>query len=68
MVYSESFNALPAFCREYLDSRIIEVLQGSDRSGISERLNAADRAAISQILAETVPRFAAPLGRKVAAR
>jgi hypothetical protein len=68
MVYTESFNALPAYVREHLDARIVEVLQGRDQTGISAKLDAADRAAISQILAATLPRFAAPLGVKVAAR
>jgi hypothetical protein len=68
MVYTDSFNALPPFVREYIDSRIVDVLQGRDQTGISARLSAEDRAAISQILADTLPRFAAPLGLKSAKR
>jgi hypothetical protein len=68
MVYTDSFNALPAYMREYIDLRIVEVLQGRDQSGISASLAAEDRTAISQILAATLPRFAAPLGLKVAPR
>lgn len=64
MVYTESFNALPAYVREYIDSRIVEVLQGRDQTGISAKLAADDRAAVSQILAQTLPRFASPLGLK----
>lgn len=59
MIYTESFNALPAYARDYVDARIIEVLQGRDRTGISERLGAEERAAILQILAATLPRFGA---------
>jgi hypothetical protein len=66
MIYTESFNSLPAYVREYLDARIVEVLQGRDKSGIADRLGAEDRAAISQILVATLPRFAAPLGRRPA--
>jgi hypothetical protein len=68
MIYTETFNALPAYAREYIDSRIVEVLQGRDKSGLSARISADDRAAISRILVETLPRFAVPLGRRVAAR
>jgi hypothetical protein len=68
MVYSDSFNALQPFVREYIDSRIVEVLQGRDQTGISASLSTEDRAAISQILADTLPRFAAPLGLKSAKR
>ncbi len=68
MVYTESFNALPPFVREYLDGRIVEVLQGRDQTGISAKLATEDRAAISQILADTLPRFATPLGLKTAKR
>jgi hypothetical protein len=64
MIYTESFNALPAYTREYLDTRIVEVLQGRDRSGISDTLDAGDRAAISQILVSTLPRFATLLGQR----
>jgi hypothetical protein len=68
MIYTESFNSLPSFVREYIDSRIVEVLQGRDQTGISAALAAEDRAAISQILADTAPRFATPLGLKTARR
>jgi hypothetical protein len=44
------------------------VLQGRDQTGISAALAAEDRAAISQILADTAPRFATPLGLKTARR
>jgi hypothetical protein len=67
MIYTESFNALPAYALDYLDTRIAAVLTGSDRSGIADKLSAEDRKAISQILVETLPRFARTLGAKVAA-
>lgn len=68
MVYSESYNALPAYAREYLDARIVEVLQARDETGIGAALAPEDREAISQILAQTLPRFAAPLGLAAAPR
>jgi hypothetical protein len=68
MVYTESFNTLPSFVREYIDARIVEVVLGRDPSGIAAKLAPEDRAAIGQILADTLPRFAAPLGLKTAKR
>jgi hypothetical protein len=68
MIYTESYTALPGYAREYVDSRIVEVLQGRDTTGLSDKLSAEDRAAIGGILAATLPRFAAPLGQRVAAR
>jgi hypothetical protein len=68
MIYTESFNTLQPFVREYIDARIVEVLQGRDQTGISAKLTDEERASISQILADTAPRFAAPLGLKPAKR
>jgi hypothetical protein len=64
MIYSESYNALPAYALDYLDSRIVEILRGNDATGIGAKLDPADRAAISQILGETQPRFSRTLGAK----
>ncbi len=61
MIYSESFEALPPYVQDYIDARIVEVLQGRDTI-LGGKLSAADRTAISQILAETVPRYAKLLG------
>jgi len=58
MVYSESFEALPQYVHDYIDARIVEVLQGRDTTGLSARLSEADRTSISRILAETRPRYA----------
>jgi hypothetical protein len=67
MVYTDSYNALPAYALEYLDSRIAEVLRGNDPAGIGAKISAEDRAAISQILADTLPRFSRAPGAKAAA-
>jgi hypothetical protein len=61
MIYSESFEALPPYVQDYIDARIVEGLQGRD-AVLASKLSAADRTAISQILADTLPRFAKPLG------
>jgi hypothetical protein len=61
MIYSESFEALPPYVQDYIDARIVAGLQGRD-TVLASKLSDADRAAISQILADTVPRFAKLLG------
>jgi hypothetical protein len=63
MIYTDSYNALPAYALDYLDGRIAAVLRGE--SSIGARLGVEDRAAISQILIETLPRFSSLLGEKV---
>ncbi len=60
-IYSEQFDGLPQYARDYLNARIVEVLQGRDTTGISARLSAADRTAISEILIDTRPSLAALL-------
>lgn len=55
LVYSEQFNALPGYVQDYVGMRISEVLDGSDRNGIAQKIPEADRAAIRQILADTRP-------------
>ncbi len=57
MVYSDAFEALPAYARDYVDMRIAEILQGRDKTGISASIPQADREAVIQILAETKPRY-----------
>jgi hypothetical protein len=59
MIYSESFQALPPYVHDYIYARIAEVLQGRDATGVGKHLGEADRTAISQILAETRPQYAA---------
>jgi hypothetical protein len=60
-VYSEHFDALPACVLDYIDSRIAEVLEGRDTTGLSARISAADRAVMSRILIDTKPRLASRL-------
>jgi hypothetical protein len=60
-IYSEQFDALPRYAQDYVNRRIVEVLQGRDTSGISARIPAADRAAIAEILIDTKPSLAALL-------
>lgn len=57
LIYSEHFDALPDYVLDYVGMRIAEVLNGTDKTGISERLTAAERETITQILVDTKPRF-----------
>ncbi|MEY2855266.1 MAG: hypothetical protein RL030_2398, partial [Pseudomonadota bacterium] len=68
MIYTDSYSALPAHAREHVESRIVEVLQGRDQTGLSDSLTPEERAEIGQILAQTLPRFAPLLAPAVAAR
>lgn len=61
LVYSEQFDALPEYARQYIHGRIVEVLQGRDTTGLSAALTAAQRTAITEILIDTRPQLAALL-------
>lgn len=58
MVYSESFDALPEYVRQYVYTRFAEVLTGRDTTGVFEALTPEDRKAILEILLATKPEFA----------
>ena len=57
MVYSESFDSLPEYVRQYVYTRIAEVLTGRDATGAFESLTPDDRKAILEILMATKPDF-----------
>jgi hypothetical protein len=57
LIYSEHFDALPDYVLDYIGMRIAEVLNGTDKTGISERFTPAERETIAQILIDTKPRF-----------
>lgn len=59
VIYSASFDALPALTKHYVYRRLGDVLSGADTSGAFAHLSAADRSAIRNILLETKPDFAA---------
>jgi hypothetical protein len=56
LVYSESFETLPAAVKEYVEQRLGEILSGQDTSAEFAHVTAADRQAIREILADTAPR------------
>src|SRR5690606_35134981 len=58
-IYSEQFDSLPDFARDYVEGRIVEVLKGEDSTGLSEKLAPELRKAITEILVDTKPSPAA---------
>jgi hypothetical protein len=59
VIYTESFNAMPAPAKEYVYKRFREILTGADKSMAFGQLSESDRAAVLQILEDTKPDFAA---------
>jgi hypothetical protein len=59
LIYSESFDALPAAVKTYVFKRLREVLTGEVTSDRFAHLSRADRASILEILVDTKPDFAA---------
>jgi hypothetical protein len=55
LIYSETFDAIPAPAKEYIYRRLFEVLSGSDQSPAFQTLSQQDRRAILEILVETKP-------------
>ncbi len=53
LIYSRAFDALPVQAKDYIYRRLLEVLDGKDRSPAFAHLSAADRKAIREILNET---------------
>ncbi len=59
MIYTESFDALPAIVKDRVYARLHDVMSGNDKSEEFADLSAADRQAILEILTDTKPDFAA---------
>ena len=55
LIYSETFDAIPAPAKQYIYRRLFEVLSGHDQSPEFKSLSAQDRRAILEILVETKP-------------
>jgi hypothetical protein len=62
LVYSPSFTALHPKVKDYVFSRMHEVLSGQDESSKFTHLSAADRTAIREILQDTLPGWPSPIG------
>ena len=54
LIYSDAFAELPASIRGYIDGRLEEILSGEDQSPEFSHLSPEDRAAIREILQETL--------------
>jgi hypothetical protein len=62
LIYSEAFDALPVYAKDYLYARFVKILTGKDRSPqYVAALSPADRKAVVEILSATKPQFAAAL-------
>jgi hypothetical protein len=57
LVYSKSFDDMPAELKDYVVRRFREILNGGDKSLEFAHLSADDRAAILEILHDTKPGF-----------
>jgi len=57
LIYSKSFDALPAGVKTYVYRRLHEILSGEDKSKDFAYLSTADRTAILEILRATKPDF-----------
>jgi hypothetical protein len=55
LIYSDSFEALPAAVKDPLYQRLWDVLSGKDQSPVYQSLTAADRRAVLGILVDTKP-------------
>ena len=55
LIYSEAFNNLPVPVKDYIFTRIKEILDGRDNSGNFDHLSEQDRQAIGEILSSTLP-------------
>ncbi len=62
LVYSEAFDGLPVSAREYIYSRLIQILTGTSDGPETIPLSIADRQAVFEILKATKPDFAAMAG------
>jgi len=59
LIYSPSFDAMPASVRDYVYRRFHQILDGEDKTAAFAHLTAVDRMNILGILQETKPQFSA---------
>jgi hypothetical protein len=63
LIYSDAFDALPAYARDYIYARLARILTGKEIGSQYAVLSGADRKAVVDILTDTKPDFAAVLKR-----
>ncbi len=61
LIYSDAFDALPVYAKDYLYARLVSILTGKEHAPQYAALSAADRKAVVETLKETKPQFAAAL-------
>jgi hypothetical protein len=59
LIYSKSFDSMPAPVRDYVNRRFRQILTGEDKSPAFAHLTETERSDILGILQETKPTFAA---------
>jgi hypothetical protein len=59
LIYSESFAGLPPFAKEYIYTRLADILTGRDESPAYAHISPAERRTLRDILLSTKPDFAA---------
>jgi hypothetical protein len=64
LIHSDSYRGLPQSIREYVETRLAQILKGEDDSGDFDHLDADTRTAMAEILAETLAGFSARLAAK----
>ena len=57
LIQSDSYRGMPEDMREYVESRLADILTGRDGSGQFEHLSQSDRKAILEILSNVLPGF-----------
>jgi len=63
LIYSPSFDALPAPAKDYAYRRLWEVLSGADKSPPFKHISTEERQAILEILRHTKPGLPTYFGR-----
>jgi len=58
LIYSDAFDSLPRYARDYVYGRLVKILTGKDSSPQYAGLSEADRQAVVEILTATKPDFA----------
>jgi len=58
LVYSPAFDNLPEPAKEFVYSRLVDILTGRDESATFSHLSLSDRRAVMEILSTTHPQFA----------
>ncbi len=61
LIYSDAFDALPAYAKDYVYDRLVKILTGREHAPQYSVLSVADRKAVVEILTATKPDFAAAL-------